>query len=396
MSTGNTMGWYKVALKEIRDSLRDRRTLINTLLMGPILGPFIFIGMMTFIANKEVKKAEEALEIPVVNQSLAPNLVNFLEAQNMVVLDPPDDPEQSVRDEEHDAVLRITEDYPEQWRAGRPAVIEIIADSSDRDTDTTQRRLSALLNAYASQIGSLRLNLRGVDPNLARAVVVKDVDLATPESRGALLLAFLPYLMMITVFVSGMSVAIDTTAGEKERKSLEPLLINPLPRWQIMTGKLIATTFFTLIALALSITAFVICKDFLPKELLNSEFNLNWSLGLLYFVITVPIAVVASCLLTLLAAFAKSYREAQSYMGMVVLIPMFPSLYLLINPVKAQLTQMWFPLLSQNVLINQYIRGESVPLSWLLISMLSSLVLGLILAAVAANLYNKPRLIFSG
>ena len=390
------MGWYKVARKEIRDSLRDRRTLFTTLLMGPVFGPFLIVGMMTFVADKETKKAEEALEIPIVNQSIAPNLVDFLVAQGVVVLDPPDDPEQAVRDEEHDAVIRITEQYPEQWRSGQPAVVELIADTSDRETSRTQTRIRQLLGGYGAQVGNLRLSLRGVDANLARAVRVKNVDLATSESRGAIFLASLPYLMMITVFVSGMSVAIDTTAGEKERHSLEPLLINPIPRWQFMVGKLVATTFFASVALALSISAFILTKDFLPSDLVNSELNLNWSLGLLYFVVSLPIAVVAASLLTMLAAFAKSYREAQSYMGLVVLIPMFPSLYILINPVKAQLAQMWFPLLSQNILINTYIRGESVPLSWLLVSIISSLAVGLILAAIAASLYNRPRLIFGG
>lgn len=384
-----------VALKELRDSLRDRRTLINSLLMGPVLGPLIFMGMITFIAQKGVEKAEETLHLPIVNQTLAPNLVNFLEQQGVVIEDPPVDPEQSVRDEVHDVVVRITEDYPAQWRAGRPATVEVIADASQREIDTTLARVKLLLNGYGTQVGSLRMQLRGVDPQLIRAVHVRDVDLSTPESRGALILAMLPYFIMITLFVSSMPVAIDTTAGEKERQSLEPLLINPVPRWQLMTGKLAATTTFSLVSLALTLIAFVFFIGLFPASNLGFQLNLNWALAIKFWYITAPFALVAASLLTTLAAFAKSFREAQSYLGMLILIPMLPSLWLFINPVKAETWMMWVPLLSQNVLINQLIRGESVPAIWEIISIVSTLVLGFILVVFAAKLYQRPKLLFS-
>lgn len=384
-----------VALKELRDSLRDRRTIINSLIMGPILGPLLFIGMLTLITQKEVEKAEEVLSLPVINQSLAPNLIGFLEQQGVMIEEPPADPEQAVRDEVHDVVIRITEEYPEQWRSGKPAVVEVIADSSKREISTTLNRVRSLLHGYGGQVGSLRMQLRGVDPQLVRAVHIRDIDLSTPESRGALILAMLPYFIMITLFVSSMSIAIDTTAGEKERQSLEPLLINPLPRWQIMAGKLAATTSFSLVSLALALIGFVVFIGFFPASNLNFQLNLNWLLAAKFWYLTAPVALVAAALLTVLAAFAKSFREAQSYMGMVILIPMLPSLWLFINPVKAETWMMWIPLLSQNVLVNQLIRGESVLPIWELISIASTLTLGGILAVTAARLYERPKLIFS-
>ncbi len=384
-----------VALKEIRDSLRDRRTVMNTLLMGPILGPLLFIGMLTLITQKEVDKAQETLHIPVVNESLAPSLINFLELQGVVVEQPPADPEQAIRDELHSVIIRIAEDYPEKWRAGQPATVEVIADASQREISTTLARVKLLLNGYSSQIGSLRLQLRGVDPQLMRAVDVRDIDLSTPESRGALILAMLPYFIMITLFVGSMSVAIDTTAGEKERQSLEPLLINPVPRWEIMTGKLTATTLFSLASLVLTLMAFVIFVGLIPASNLNFELNIDWNLAARFWYITAPVALVAAALLTTIAAFAKSFREAQSYMSMIILIPMLPSLWLFINPVKAETWMMWIPLLSQNLLVNQHIRAESVPVLWEVISIVSTLALGLLLAISAARLYQRSKLIFS-
>ncbi len=381
--------------KEIRDSLRDRRTVLNALIMGPILGPVLFVILFGFITSKEVEKSEETLEIPVVNRALAPNLAQFLEQHGMLIQPEPVDPEQSIADKDHDVIVRITEQYPQQWRAGEPAVVEVLADRSRREVGTTMARVQRLLNGYGGQIGQQRIQLRGVDPGLMQAVMIKEVDLSTPESRGAMILAMLPYFVMIGLFVSGMSVAIDTTAGEKERKSLEPLLINPLPRWQIMAGKLLATTAFTLISLALTLVAFVIGVRFIPAASMDFTLNLDWSMALQFWLLTAPVALLAAALLTVLAAFAKSFREAQSYMGLVVLIPMLPTLWMFINPVKPEIWMMWVPLLSQSLLINETISGKLMPLNWQLISVLSSVVFGLLLAAIAASLYQRPKLIFN-
>jgi sodium transport system permease protein len=389
------MRLFSVFDKEMRDSLRDRRTVLNALIMGPVLGPVLFVVLFGFITGKEMEKAEETLEIPVVNAELAPNLVQSLQQNGMQVLAAPDDPEQSIADEAHDVIIRITDDYPQQWRNGEPAVVELLADRSRREVGTTITRVQNLLNGYGRQIGAQRIQLRGVDPALMQAVMIKEIDLSTPESRGALILAMLPYFIMIGLFVSGMSVAIDTTAGEKERKSLEPLLINPLPRWQIMAGKLLATTAFTLISLALTLVAFVIGVGFIPAASMDFKLNLDWGMALQFWLLTAPVALIAGALLTILAAFAKSFREAQSYMGFVIFIPMLPTLWMFINPVKPELWMMAVPLLSQSLLINETTSGNLLPLDWQLLSVICSLLLGLLLAMLAASLYSRPKLIFS-
>jgi sodium transport system permease protein len=109
-----------------------------------------------------------------------------------------------------------------------------------------------------------------------------------------------------------------------------------------------------------------------------------------------PVAILAAALLTLLASFAKSYREAQSYMGLVILIPMIPSLIFMANPIKAEAWMMNVPLFSQNILIGEIIRGEVVPMAWYGMSFASTMIIGLVLAVIAATLYNRPKLIFSG
>lgn len=382
--------------KEVRENIRDRRALFNSLLLGPLLFPLLFVGMIWFLESAEQERAEQTLELPVVGAGYAPSLIRFLEQQGVVIQPEPEDPEAMVRDQETPVVIRILPEYPERWAAGLPAPVEVIMDPSRQESNAAIRRVKGLLLGYGQQIGSLRLQLRGVSPQLASPVMLRDVDLSTPKSRAIMAVIFLPYVLMITAFTGATHLAMDTTAGEKERKSLEPLLINPVPRWQIMTGKMLTTTVFAMASLALTLVSFRIVLPYMPVGAFGMDLTLGLHTLLKILLVISPVAILAAALLTLLASFAKSYREAQSYMGLVILIPMIPSLIFMANPVKAEAWMMNVPLFSQNILIGEIIREEAVAVSWYAMSFASTLAIGLALAVVAATLYNRPRLIFSG
>jgi sodium transport system permease protein len=389
-------GLRTVFKKEVRENIRDRRALFNSLLLGPLLFPVLFVGMMWFLESAEQERAEKTLELPVVGAQYAPSLIRFLEQNGTIIQPEPENPEDMVRDQEVPVVIRILPEYPEQWAQGLPAPVEVIADASRQESNQPILRVKQLLLGYGQQIGALRLQLRGVSPQAASPIMIRDVDLSTPKSRAILAVIFLPYVLMITAFTGATHLAMDTTAGEKERKSLEPLLINPVPRWQIMTGKMLTTTAFATASLALTLVSFRIVLPYMPVGAFGMDLTLSLSTLLKILLVVSPVAILAAALLTLLAAFAKSYREAQSYMGLVILIPMIPSLIFMANPVKAESWMMSIPLFSQNMLIGEVIRGESVPVSWFSLSFSTTLIIGLVLAVVAASLYNRPKLIFSG
>jgi sodium transport system permease protein len=390
------MGLLTVFRKEVRENLRDRKAVFNSVLLGPVLFPVLFIGLAYFATSKQMERAEQVLEVPVVGAEHAPNLVNFLEQQGMVVLDEVEDPEEQVRSQAVPVVIRIPEAFGEEWAAGRPAIVEVIADPSRRESETPMRRVQALLAGYSAQIGTMRLQLRGVSPSLASPLLVKDVDLSTAKSRGLLLMLFLPYMLMITAFTGGMHLAIDSTAGEKERKSLEPLLINPVPRWQIMTGKMLATVVFGFASLALTLLSFRLALPYMPTGSLGIDLSLDAATVGGILLVVAPVAILAAALLTMLATFAKSFREAQSYMSLVILIPMIPSILFMVNPVKPEGWMMSIPMFSQNLLIGEFIRGEVVPQAWIAMSVGGTLAIGLLLAAFAATLFNRPGVVFSG
>jgi len=388
-------GLGTVYKKEVRENLRDRRSLFNSVLLGPILFPILFIGLAYFASSKQQESVEKVLEVPVVGTEHAPNLVTFLEQQGVIIQAAPDDPEASVKSQEVQVIIRIPEEFGEQWKTGKPAVVELIADPSRRESNIPMQRVRGLLNAYGAQIGQFRLQLRGVSPTIRTPIMIKDVDLSTPQSRGMLVMIMLPYVLMITAFTGGMHLAIDSTAGEKERKSLEPLLINPVPRWQIMLGKMCATATYAFASLVLTLLAFRFAFPFLPTGTLGVDLNLSGqAIGGILLAIA-PVVVLAAAMLTTLAALAKSLREAQSYMGLVFMIPMIPSLIFMVNPMKPETWMMAIPMFSQNLLIGEFVRGESVSMLWLAMSMGSTLVIGFGFAAVAATLFNRPRIVFS-
>jgi sodium transport system permease protein len=384
-----------VFMKEVLDNLRDRRTVLGTLFMGALIGPITFAVIFNVILAQEIEKAEQALQLPVAGQEHAPMLIAYLRQQGVLIVAAGADPEGLVKERTEEIVLRIPDDYQQRWRKGTPAVVEIITDNSRREGDNAYYRLEALLQQYSQQIGAMRLQLRGVNPLLGQAVFIREKDVSTAAARGAMLVGMLPFFLLMTVFMGGMYLAIDATSGEKERQSLEPLLINPLPRWQIMLGKVFAAALFSAVSALVGLVAFHYAMMTVPTETLGFEFNLDWPVIICCFFIALPLTLVASCMQCIIAAFARGFREAQGYASFLVFIPMVPSVWLLYSPIKEQAWMSAVPMLSQVMLLNRLIRNETLPLEWIAYSWCGSLLLGACLCLVAAGLYNRPAMIFT-
>lgn len=381
--------------KELRESLRDRRSLTSALVMGPLLGPAIFAAMMFGILSMEQERAEKPLEVPVIGAEHAPNLIEFLRQQGTKIKPPPDNPERVVRDNDEPFVLRIPEDFGSKLRAAEPTVVTVIYDRSRRETRTPVERLKNQIERYGRTIGAMRLQVRGVSPSIVQAVVVRDEDLSTPESRGALVLGMMPYFLMFAVFMGGMYLAIDTTAGERERQSLEPLLLNPVPRGEIMMGKLIATLLFASLSLMITVVAFAVAMRFVPLTEVGLGLSLDAATCLALFLVTAPVTLLAASLQTIVAAFAKSFREAQTYLSFLLFLPMLPTLALFILPVKSKLWMMAVPILGQSLLIEKLVRAERLESMQVAVATACTLAVGGVLAWVAAKLYHRERLAFS-
>ena len=264
-------------MKELVDLFRDRRTMMVSLLMGPLLMPALILGIGKLASDRISTALEKPLEIPVVGASNAPNLVAWLEGQNIVVKPAPGDPDDAIRSQREDVILRIGPKFGEQWRGSLPATIEILHDSSREDAQIPVERLRGLLNNYGQGVGALRLIARGISPTVSQPLRISDRDLATPEARRGQALAFLPYILILTTFIGGAGLVIDATAGERERNSLEPLLATPAKRSTIMSGKIAAACLFGLLSLVLTLVMFKLSFQFAPSLGIKLDVSV-WSL----------------------------------------------------------------------------------------------------------------------
>lgn len=387
--------WLTIFLKEVRENLRDRKTVLNALVIGPLIGPVLIGLMLSAVVSRESSRAEKVLELPVIGASHAPNLINFLRTQNIKIEKAPKEPERAVREQENDVVLRIDEKFQESWRKGDSAPLDLIYDSSHQDADRARRRVEAAIESYSRQVAALRLVARGIHPVIVRPISAVDRDQASAESKGGLFLSFLPYTLILGAFMGGMYLAIDTTAGERERQSLEPLLANPVPRWKIMAGKLLATSAFAMMSLLLTLVAFAVVTPMLPLDKLGLKFNLGPVIFLKMLLALTPVVILAASLQTLIAANAKSYREAQSWLGLFTIIPAIPSMLLMVIPVKPALWMFSVPLLGQHLSIMKLVRAETIAVAEWSSLLASGLLLSGIVAFFAAHIYNRESLAVS-
>jgi sodium transport system permease protein len=387
-----------VCRKEIIDNARDRRTVFSTLLFGPFFAPLMFAVMLNIVVGRAVSTAEESLTIPIVGAERAPNVVAFLAARRIAPAGRPDlatleDAAQAVRGDRAEVVVVIDSEFAADLAAEAGARITVVFDRSDTRAAGRAQRVQAILRGYSEQIGALRLLVRGVRPDLARPIVIDEYDVSTPTGRSALILGVLTYFLLFATLMGGLYLAIDTTAGERERKSLEPLLTLPITRASLLTGKIAATVCFMLLSLSLTLAGFAAVLTFVPLEQLgmSAHFGLPAALGT--FAILAPIAPLGATLLTLVASFTKTYKEAQTYLGLLLLVPTLPVIVATLLNVNATHALMWVPSLSQHLLVTALIKNEPLDALMIAESALSTLVLGALLGWVSIKLYEREGLL---
>jgi sodium transport system permease protein len=385
--------WFVVCAKEVRENLRDRRTLGSSLLFGPLALPLTLVVMLTITGNRITADLEKTLSLPVAGAEHAPNLVTWLRQQSVRVEPAPGDPVQAVLDKQAEVVLVIPPGFGDDWRAGRPAPVELHFDRTRDRAQTTLRRVRALLEGYGAGMGALRLTARGIDPGIARAVLVEERDAASVDPVLGFIVAFLPYGLMFAAFLGGMYLAIDSTSGERERLTLEPLLLNPVTRTQLVLGKLAATVLFSAVSLALCVAAMACGLTLVPELPGGIRLSLPPLRALQILLIALPIVLLASASQMLIASFTRSYREAQTWVQVFLLIPMVPSIVQAVSPVDPTPAALLTPVLGQSVLISLVGKGRPLELAQLAMAWGGTLLAGVLFAAAVVWFYRREKLV---
>jgi sodium transport system permease protein len=383
-----------VLRKELTDSLRDRRTIINTMLSA-LLGPLMLAMLLGVISQVSGERADQPLELPVAGAEAAPDLMAFLAQSNVVIRPAPTDPEAAVRAGDLEVALVIGAGYAERRESGLPAPLRLIFDSSRQSAAPSVQRANDLLDRYGRVMAALRLQARGVSPSLISPVAIEQVDTATDQSRAAQLLNVMPYFIIFAIFLGGMGLTIDVTAGERERGSLEPLLINPVGRGAMVLGKLLASLVPTAVNVFIALVGFAAVVNLLPiGERLGVRLSLGFGSLAGIFLVTVPMMLLATALQMIIAVGARTVKEAQSYLGFLPLVPALPGLFLAFVPIRPALWMMAIPTFGQQLLINQLMRGEPVDPLFVTVSAANTLAVGVVLTIIATRLFGREAALF--
>ncbi|MFO1377234.1 MAG: ABC transporter permease subunit [Steroidobacteraceae bacterium] len=385
-----------VFLKELREALRDRRTLWTSLFTGPVLVPFLFVGGLTLSLQRSVSETAERTRVAVIGGARAASLVQHLREVGLGIAARDGDEAAArawIRRAEERVVLVIPAEFATEFRAGERARVVVLSDGADATAHRDTARVQAALQSWSGTIAALRLQARGVSPAVMEPVVVDAVDVATPSSRATLLLGMLSYLALLVTLMGGMHVAIDATAGERERGTLEALLTLPRRRETLVAGKLLATMAMMTLALALVLTTLAVAMRFIPLEDVGMSANFNARVAALSFLALLPFVPLGAAGMTLVSSFTRSYREAQTWLGVVLLIPTLPIAVAGVLSIRPTLTLMAVPSLSQHLLLQSLLRDEPLHAGYWLVSGAGTLLAALLLGWCAGRLWRREALL---
>jgi len=382
-----------VMYKEIIDNLRDRQTFFYALLFGPVLLPLLIGGSLVASFKQLSIDFDEVTTLAVVNSEAAPNLVTFLYSHNVDVVEAPDDVENAVRAGDIDMALEVPDEFATQLRKALPAPLTLYVNQADKDSTRAARKITALVGGYKNALNSLRMQHRGIDPQVFNAIELSEFDVSEDGASGQILASILPFLFIMSMIMGGFYLAIDTTAGERERTSLEPLLALPLDRADVVYGKFGATVCFVLMSSVLTLLSIYSLFRLFPTELLSTGLQFDGATLTKAFLLVSPLVVFLSAVLITVSAYTRSTKEAQTYLGLLMIIPMAPFFLLQFFSLGASSWSMALPMLSQYQLLEKVVLQDDINQWHVLLSVAGTLLAGILLLRLAIRLYKRDKIL---
>jgi sodium transport system permease protein len=390
-----TQCWV-VLRKELIDGIRDRKAL-GMIALTAILSPLVYVGIQTTVASG--RRQADALVVPVAGAEHAPALVAWLRQQTSVEVVPaPADPEAAVRDRTEDVVLVIDEDFGDHMSRAVPAAVRLMSDASRSDAVPKAARVRDLVNRYGAEVTALRLIARGIAPAVAAPVAIEEVEVSSLQQRLASSLFVLPIFFGFAAFMCALPASVDMTAGERERGSLEPLLMNPLSAASAITGKWLAASVFggggVLVCTLVTMAAFRL----VPWHELGMRYPVAlsdatvWRMLALYL----PLALLMSALTICLSSLSRSFKEAQASTVVLMPAPVLPLVVTIFLPLSNQPWLAPVPVVGQFALAMDVLRGTQVAPHWYVLAAASTLTAAALVIAFAARLFRRESVVFGG
>lgn len=382
-------GWRTflvVARKEFVDALRDRRTLLMVLLSSVAMGPLVLLMLSGLVGSLEARAERRVVVAEGIEA--APSLRNFIERQGFTLQVAPADAEQALREGRlGDPVLRVPADFEARLARGETAELVIVTDGANRHAEAGSGTLRRLLQGFGRERVSLTLAMRGIAPTVLQPVDVLEQDLASAASRAAMFMSFVPFFVLMGVLYGALPAALDATAGERERGSLEPLLMTPGGTLALVLGKWAAVAGLGMVVALLGCLSFLPGQSMLRSETLAANFRFGPWEAAGFLAVLWPLAAALAALLMWVAIRCRSHKEAQaSSTGVVLVVSLLP-LVTMFGTGGEQKWHLWVPVLAQNTLMNRVLKGESLEAAHVL------LPLGVCALISAVALWGVARLV---
>ena len=383
---------FTVCRKELTDHMRDTRTATMIFLLSIAMGPLMLFGMSYFISSME-KKAD-AREVYVQGKENAPPLTNFLARQDITILEPKADFRELIKTGKHDPVLVVPADFMEKLYTGT-AIVELVYDDTRQDSGNVSIGvLRRLMRGFNAEVTNQRLIARGVSPLVSRAVEVRDVNMGTAAQRAAQLLFMIPFISLIVCVTGCTAIAIDMTAGERERGSLEPLLMNPVGRGALTAGKWLAVGIYGVGVVALTLAGFWLTLTFMPMPRLQTVMSITGMQFLGFGVTMLSFAPAMGALQMLIATYGRTYKEAQTYVSyLITAVSMIPAVTIFAQ-LKDATWQLFVPMLGQLMVITRILRGDPVEAMHFLIPFAINAGITVVAIGLISRLLTNEKIIF--
>ena len=377
--------------KEMIDHLRDRRSILVAMIY-PLMGP-VLLGLMFLVVGGSIRVNQGApLIVPVVHAEGAPDLVHFLEGHGATIQRLAVSPWDLVAGGRAPLAV-ILLDQPEAAGSGRLRV-QLITNPARFDSIVATGRLVELLNQYQHTVLVARLSAAGLP---AAAIDVLDIvqqNVGRAAGPSVVLLTMIPPFLIFTLFTGGVHVALDSTSGERERGSFEPLMMNPVTLAQVLTGKLGATIVFTMMAVAMQVIGFSAMLHLVPRASLGLIEPPSTMRLALVVSVCLPLVALAAATQLLISAITRSMKEAQTYLGLLPLIPGLAGMVLALAPVNAAPLLAAIPTFGQTLLMGQLVRNETVSGVLIGITALATLTATGLLLLLGFRLYERETILF--
>jgi sodium transport system permease protein len=386
-----------VFLKELRETLRDKRA-VGLLAMFTLMYPVMLGFLLQQQITKATKPEREGIALAVIGAAQAPTLMSQLKQKNIEVHEVAPMDEKAIteflRTRKAVAVLRLSDKFTENYRELRPARVELWFDSAT-ESDARQRDIEEVLNSYGSNVASARLLAHGVSPAALAPIQVQRYDTGTNAARSAGIIGSILGFLFFPAFICGLSAAVDSTAGERERRSLEVLMAQPARAWELVAGKWLASGSLAIIGITLELMLAHAILSWLPLEEIGMSWRLTWVQLLLVCLASVPLSLFAAGMQIAVAMNARSFKEAQSVLGFVMLVPMVPGLLVSTMELKTASWMYMVPMLSNQTLLREIAKGNESGVLPFVLTFLCSAVCALAAVGFASWRMRSERYVLA-